>query len=104
MEIVNVFTARCIEDENATAMYVAALLVFEGHFDYMFEDLDGWLFGGPNGTALPLDMMCNALKQVDAVLMALQEPKPALVPILLALVRCSWQTMQMKNHRTRRAL
>ena len=28
------------------------------------------MFGGPNGTVLPLDRMCNAMKQVDAVLMA----------------------------------
>ena len=28
------------------------------------------MFGGPNGTVLPLDRMCNDLKQVDAVLMA----------------------------------
>ena len=28
------------------------------------------MFGCPNGTVLPFDRMCNALKQVDAVLMA----------------------------------
>ena len=104
MEVVNAFTSRCMEDENATAIYEAVLLEFEEHFDDVFEDLDGWMFGGPNGTVLPLDRMCNALKQVDAVPMALQEPRPALVSILLVMVRCSWQTRQMESHRTRRAL
>ena len=32
------------------------------------------MFGGPNGTVLPFDRMCNALKQVDAVLMATVKP------------------------------
>ena len=90
MEVVKAFTSRCMEDENATAMYDAALLEFEGHFDDVFEDLNGWMFGGPNGTVLPLGRMCNALKQVDVVLMALQQPRPALVSILLVLVRCRW--------------
>ena len=70
MEAVKAFTSRCMEDGNAIAMYDAAVKKFEEHFDYVFEDLDGWMFGGPNGTVLPLDRMCNALKQVDAVLMA----------------------------------
>ena len=70
MEAVKAFASRCMEEENATAMYDVALLEFEGHFDDVFEDLDGWMFGGPNGTVLPLDEMCIALTRVDAVLMA----------------------------------
>ena len=70
MEVVKAFTSRCMEDENASAMYDAALLEFEGHFDDVFEDLNGWMFGGPNGTVLPLDKICIALTRVDEVLVA----------------------------------
>ena len=58
MEVAKAFTSRCIEDENAIAMHDAAVLKFEEHFDYVFEDLDGWMFGGPDGTVLPLARMC----------------------------------------------
>jgi hypothetical protein len=44
MEVVKAFTSRCMEDENASAMYDAALAEFEGHFDDVFEDsTDGYL-------------------------------------------------------------
>ena len=70
MEVVKAFTSRCMEDENASAMFDASLLEFEGHFDDVFEDLNAWMFSGPNGTALPLDKICIALTRVDGVLVA----------------------------------
>ena len=70
MEVAAAFTARCMEDDKATAMYDVALLEFEGHFDDVFEDLNAWMFSGPNGTALPLDKICIALTRVDGVLVA----------------------------------